>query len=165
MQLGDTDARARDPDTYESERFDLGEDDEDSQSREPAVDFRPVRTQQFPASLFYGQCSQTPPSPHPQKSATNVSQEVENLVLYYRSDNDEHKSQKHVESRTLDKEEDVLPPRAEHENVDETAEAADTDVSERPLTASQLLPDTYLESFPMPPPLTQLSSYDDDETQ
>ena len=167
VQLGDTDARAHDPATYESERFDLSEDDEDSQSREPAIDFRPVRTQQFPASLFYGQRPPSPPSPYSQKSATNVSQEVENLALCHRSDSDEHESQKYAGSRTLDKEEDVLPPREEHGDVDETAETADTDVLERPLTASQLLSDTYLESFPMPPPLTQLSSYndDDDETQ
>lgn len=124
-------------DEYSGEYDDDGDNATDSQ--DPSMEFYPVKTQQFPHSMFVRSVTDMT-SPSPSQSPTNVSQDVRELVL-----------------ERMEKEVDVgLPP---------SGSAIGTQGVPGLLTTSQLLPETLMESFPLPPPLTQFSSYPGDETQ
>lgn len=165
----------------------------------PMMDFKPVRTQQFPHSFFVKDVIPSwPPPSSPTASfpgslgpPTNMSQSVGDLIL-------ENEVELEVDGSQGDEKEDhtqsILPDAplemssSAAANIDNDIESSnekyrtdEVDDKEIPspsepallpglkaITTSQLLPDTLMASFPMPPSLfTQLSGnyYDYDETQ
>lgn len=131
-------------------------DEEDEEEPDSYLNFRPVRTQQFPQSMYVSP-PPLPQSPAPTQlqpqSPAGVSQSVGRLDLdldldYPSGDED-------------------LPPLSGEEQWEDGEREKKKRVV---ITTSQLLPDTLMASFPPPPPFTQSSSnvgygdYDD-ETQ
>ncbi|KAF8535989.1 hypothetical protein BDD12DRAFT_853071 [Trichophaea hybrida] len=141
------DSQMRDPeDRYDVYKDHDDHDDNATESQDPNMDFHPVKTQQFPHSMFVR--SVTYISSHsPSQSPTNVSQDVGELILEYGEERMEREA-----------EVELPPPEGTQEEV--SAPTTTTGL----LTTSQLLPETLMESFPLPP-LTQFSSYLGDETQ
>ncbi|KAF8246784.1 hypothetical protein K440DRAFT_630675 [Wilcoxina mikolae CBS 423.85] len=145
------DSQMRDPEDRYYDVYDDNDDHDDhdndaTESQDPNIDFHPVKTQQFPHSMFVRSVTDMS-SPSPSQSPTNVSQDVGELVLEY----DEERMEREAEVG--------LPPPGG------TQEEVSAPTTTGLLTTSQLLPETLMESFPLPPPLTQFSSYPGDETQ
>lgn len=130
-----------------------GDDDDDAtQSQdgdgdEPSLDFHPVKTQQFPFSMFVRVSSapSSPPTPST-PTATAAAAACERVLEYH----DEHGGD----------EDHRLPPPLPEAMAATGSQGDGGGNGDEPvlLTTSQLLPETLMESFPMPPPLTQSST-------
>ncbi|KAA8911114.1 hypothetical protein FN846DRAFT_936673 [Sphaerosporella brunnea] len=111
-----------------------GDFDDETESLESLMEFRPIRTQQFPHSMFV---ESVLPSPDGSDvgSPTNVSQDLGRLELKFGSANHDAAE---------------VPSRG----------GVQAELGQRQMrNDTQLLPDTLMESFPMPPAMTQHSSH------
>jgi hypothetical protein len=139
---------------FSQERFWLkgteseGEDDDETESQALMMEFKPVRTQQYPQSMFVENMSPLSPEGSEAGSPTTVSQNLGGLALDL--------------DLGLGSESQFAAVAAS-----DTADEDDTEPGlQLPFTTTQLLPSSLMESFPMPPPMTQESSQrSNDETQ
>ena len=128
------------------------DDDDATQSQDgdgdgPSLDFHPVKTQQFPFSMFVRVSSPSPSPPAPSTATASATAAACELALRY---DDGHGG---------DEDHPLPPPLSEAMTATGSQADGSGDNGDEPvlLTTSQLLPETLMESFPMPPSLTQSS--------
>ncbi|RPA96719.1 hypothetical protein L873DRAFT_1791508 [Choiromyces venosus 120613-1] len=126
-------------------------DDEDDVDEDGLHAFNPVRTQQLPSSFYIHDGRESSPPMLPTVLTEGFSSQ--GLPV-------EEEGEAAVEE--LEQEQEVVGEGVE-EAVVEAEEEVERDGkgrrNKRPITVSQLLPSSLMETFPLPPPLSQFSSY------
>jgi hypothetical protein len=117
-------------------------EDDESESQALMMEFNPVRTQQYPHSMFVENVSPLSPEGSEAGSPTTMSQDLGSLALNY-----------HV----------ALESESQHAAMALSDTTDDEETEPREFTTTQLLPSSLMESFPMPPPMTQESSQCSDD--
>jgi hypothetical protein len=112
-------------------------EDDESESQALMMEFNPIRTQQYPHSMFVEKVSPLSPESSEAGSPTNVSQDLGGLALNYHMG---------------------LESESQHAAMALSDTTDDEETELRQFTTTQLLPSSLMESFPMPPPMTQESS-------
>lgn len=128
----------------EFERDDDDDDNDDDVDPDGLHAFNPVRTQQLPSSFYHHDGRESSPPALPAVLTGGFSSQ--GLPVGEEEGEDE-------EGEGVEEVEEVEGVEVE-EVVEEEIEGEN-----RPITVSQLLPSSLMETFPLPPPLSQFSSY------
>ncbi|PWW80817.1 hypothetical protein C7212DRAFT_361323 [Tuber magnatum] len=129
---------------------DDGGDDGDDIDPDGLHAFNPVRTQQLPSSFYHRGGRESSPPELPAVLTGGFSSQG----LPVGEELDEETEGKRVEEEKQEEVEEEGP-----EEVSAEEERGGRSRRRRPITVSQLLPSSLMETFPLPPSLSQFSSY------
>ncbi|KAG0639883.1 hypothetical protein HOY80DRAFT_1136414 [Tuber brumale] len=133
-------------DEFERDDDDNDGDDDGDVDPEGLHAFNPVRTQQLPSSFYHHDGGGSSPPALP-------------AVLTGGFSSQSLPAGEQLEGEDKEEVEGERGEEAEVE-VEEVEEKRDGGRRRRPITVSQLLPSSLMETFPLPPPLSQFSSYE-----
>jgi len=137
----------------EFERDDDGDDDVDPDGLHA---FNPVRTQQLPSSFYHHYGRESSPPTLPAVLTGGFSSQG---LPAGEEEEEEEEGEEGEEVEEEVGEVGEVEGVEGVEGVEEVAVERERRGRERPITVSQLLPSSLMETFPLPPPLSQFSSY------